>query len=295
MQSKGPLWSELSASARAELIPIVSTAILVGAGEATPDALVRLAHLTPFSKENEATAVTDVTGMLMLVNLAVVIWFAYRALEESFDRKAPVTLDAKLVGLGTAFLTSADLISYGVKSQHPEGTVYALLVLLLVFIVPFFLIERRTTGAKPDDEVDVGRHAMAALALHGGVARAPAGNADRPPNLFVSQASLPGAEEQPLPDIEGHSEDYDLIHFDTEPGDVLVHHYRTLHGAGGNLSRYQVRRAASIRYTGDDVRFETRTAAPKLLHLKEQLQNGDRLNDADHPVVWRRSRNARAA
>ena len=115
------------------------------------------------------------------------------------------------------------------------------------------------------------------------------------PNLFVSQASLPGAEEQPLPDIEGHSEDYDLIHFDTEPGDVLVHHYRTLHGAGGNLSRYQVRRAASIRYTGDDIRFRTRPAAPKLLHLKEQLQDGDRLNDADHPVVWRRSRNARAA
>jgi hypothetical protein len=62
------------------------------------------------------------------------------------------------------------------------------------------------------------------------------------PNVFMTQTPLLGAEGEPLPDIEGHMEDYDLIYFETEPGDVLVHHYRTVHGAGGNNTRYQVRR-----------------------------------------------------
>jgi ectoine hydroxylase-related dioxygenase (phytanoyl-CoA dioxygenase family) len=86
------------------------------------------------------------------------------------------------------------------------------------------------------------------------------------PNVFIAQTPLPGAEGQLLPDIEGHMEDYDIIHFDMEPGDIIVHHYRTIHGAGGNHSRYQVRRAASLRYCGDDIRFQTRPWAPRQLH-----------------------------
>lgn len=108
------------------------------------------------------------------------------------------------------------------------------------------------------------------------------------PNVFVSQTPLPGAEGCDLPDIEGHPEEYDLIHFDVEPGDVLVHHYRTIHGTGGNTSRYQVRRAASIRYCGDDIRVKSRPWAPKQLHHQNQLQNGDALSGPDFPVVWSR-------
>ena len=66
------------------------------------------------------------------------------------------------------------------------------------------------------------------------------------PNVFVSQAPLPGAQGEMLPDIEGHMDDYDLVHFNVEPGDVIVHHYRTVHGAGGNARRYQVRRARPL-------------------------------------------------
>jgi ectoine hydroxylase-related dioxygenase (phytanoyl-CoA dioxygenase family) len=109
------------------------------------------------------------------------------------------------------------------------------------------------------------------------------------PNVFISQTPLPGAEEDPMPDIEGNEDKFDIVHFDTEPGDVLVHHYRTLHGAGGNLSRYQVRRAASIRYVGDDIRYKTRAAAPRQLHLRSTFADGDRLCEPDFPVVWRRS------
>jgi Phytanoyl-CoA dioxygenase (PhyH) len=108
------------------------------------------------------------------------------------------------------------------------------------------------------------------------------------PNVFIAQTPLPGAEGEPLPDIEGHMEDYDIVHFDVEPGDVIVHHYRTIHGAGGNHSRYQVRRAASLRYCGDDIRFQTRPWAPRQLHHTTRLKDGDPLSGPDFPVVWSR-------
>lgn len=106
------------------------------------------------------------------------------------------------------------------------------------------------------------------------------------PNVFISQAPIPGSEGDNLPDIENNLEDYDIIHFDVEPGDVLVHHYRTIHGTGGNHSRYQVRRAASLRYCGEDIRFKTRAWAPKQLHHTNSLKTGDPLDCSDFPVVW---------
>ena len=115
------------------------------------------------------------------------------------------------------------------------------------------------------------------------------------PNVFVAQTPLPGAQGEPLPDIEGHMEDYDLVQFDVEPGDMIVHHYKTLHGAGANHSRYQVRRAASLRYCGDDIRFCTRPWAPKQLHHTHRLSDGDPLSGPDFPLVWSRRKDRQAA
>ena len=108
------------------------------------------------------------------------------------------------------------------------------------------------------------------------------------PNVFVSQTSLPGAEGETLPDIDGHPDDYDLVHFNVEPGDVIVHHFRTLHGSGGNLSRYQPRRAASIRYCGDDIHFKKRPWTPRQLHQTTEVIEGAPLHGRDFPIVWRR-------
>ncbi len=107
------------------------------------------------------------------------------------------------------------------------------------------------------------------------------------PNVFVSQTELPGAEGDVLPDIEGNSEGFDIVSFDAEPGDVIVHHYRTIHGSGGNLSRYQPRRAISLRYCGDDVRVKKRPWAPRQLHHRKVLSDGEPLSGPDFPVVWR--------
>lgn len=108
------------------------------------------------------------------------------------------------------------------------------------------------------------------------------------PNVFVSQTTLPGAEGKVLPDIEGEPDKHDIVHFDVEPGDLVVHHFRTVHGAGGNLSRYQVRRALSIRYCGDDIIAKQRPWAPRQLHYTAPLNYGRSLDGPDFPVVWRR-------
>ena len=108
------------------------------------------------------------------------------------------------------------------------------------------------------------------------------------PNLFVTRARMPGSEGDLLPDIDADPDAYDIIRFEAEPGDIIVHHYKTIHGSGGNLSRYQVRRAASLRYCGDDIRFKTRPGVPPQLHHTRRLADGDKLGGPDFPVVWRR-------
>jgi hypothetical protein len=115
------------------------------------------------------------------------------------------------------------------------------------------------------------------------------------PNVFVAQTPLPGAQGDILPDIEGRPEDFDIVQFDVEPGDIVVHNYKTVHGAHGNTSRYQVRRAASIRYCGDDIRTCIRPGAPKQLHHIAPLPPGERLSGPDFPVVYERPARGQAA
>jgi ectoine hydroxylase-related dioxygenase (phytanoyl-CoA dioxygenase family) len=51
-------------------------------------------------------------------------------------------------------------------------------------------------------------------------------------------------------------EEMDVVSWQLDPGDVVVHHPMTLHGSGGNATATSRRRALSVRYAGDDVRFQ---------------------------------------
>ncbi len=62
---------------------------------------------------------------------------------------------------------------------------------------------------------------------------------------------------EPLPDIDGERERYDIVSFDTEPGDVIVNHLLTVHSAHGNNSERR-RRAIVYRLAGDDARYAER-------------------------------------
>ena len=52
-----------------------------------------------------------------------------------------------------------------------------------------------------------------------------------------------------------------MFGWDLEPGDLTIHHVRTLHAAGGNLGSTR-RRALSVRYCGDDAVVRVKPGAP---------------------------------
>jgi hypothetical protein len=107
-------------------------------------------------------------------------------------------------------------------------------------------------------------------------------------NYFISDATSVEDEGEEIPKIDGHEADFDLVCFTPEPGDVVVHHLRTLHGAGGNRSLTSTRRGVTFRYGGDDVTHKFRNHAPP--QDVSNLRDGDPL-DKDptlHPIVWPR-------
>ena len=104
-------------------------------------------------------------------------------------------------------------------------------------------------------------------------------------NMLVTQTAIPGAPYEKCPDIEANEADYDIVSFDVEPGDVIIHHIRTLHGAGGNKTA-NMRRAISFRYCGDDVRYYERPGTIPQADVRQPLKTGDRLSSQDYPMVF---------
>ncbi|MEA3056946.1 MAG: hypothetical protein QOD30_2378 [Actinomycetota bacterium] len=60
-----------------------------------------------------------------------------------------------------------------------------------------------------------------------------------------------------LPDIERARDDFDVVSWAVEPGDVVVFHANVLHG-GAPISPGRRRRTVSLRYFGDDAVFSPR-------------------------------------
>lgn len=108
------------------------------------------------------------------------------------------------------------------------------------------------------------------------------------PNVLISQSSHPLSPFDRLPDIEANRSDYDIISFDVEPGDVIIHHVMTVHGSRGNMSKNQVRRAVSLRYCGDDIVYCDRPGAMVQPYLIDKPDEGAPLYSKDYPLVWPR-------
>lgn len=108
------------------------------------------------------------------------------------------------------------------------------------------------------------------------------------PNFFVSTTPIPDTDGEIVPDFHGDRRNAELLCFDTEPGDITVHHALTLHGAEGNHSVSTRRRAMSVRYCGDDARYRLRRGAMRKPH-HDVVRPGDILDHPDCPVVWRAS------
>jgi len=106
------------------------------------------------------------------------------------------------------------------------------------------------------------------------------------PNVFVGQTVMDDKGLPTLPDIEGNEDDYDIVYFDVEPGDVIVHDYRVAHGSRGNTTLDRTRRAVSLRFAGDDATVLHRASAPAEFPFDADLQDGDPLDSTTYPVVW---------
>lgn len=95
-----------------------------------------------------------------------------------------------------------------------------------------------------------------------------------------------------LGDIRDHPEKYEFISWSVAPGDVVIHHPLTIHGAPGNLSQSKRRRAMATRWFGDDARWDdSRPHFMQRLGHKENfpypsLEQGAPMDDPLFPKLW---------
>ena len=89
----------------------------------------------------------------------------------------------------------------------------------------------------------------------------------------------------PAPDIDASPGDYDTASWELSPGDCLAFHGKTLHGAYANTSATARRRALSVRFTGDDIRWHPRLYAPTDPNAPK-LRAGDPIDGERYPIVW---------
>lgn len=105
------------------------------------------------------------------------------------------------------------------------------------------------------------------------------------PNYFITDLLMPDTEGEAVPDFHKDKRNQEILSFVTVPGDLTVHHARTIHGADGNASTDIRRRAISVRYCGDDVRYHFRKGVPRKPHHQD-VAEGDVLDHPACPVVW---------
>ena len=104
---------------------------------------------------------------------------------------------------------------------------------------------------------------------------------------FVTQQPFHGSPQPKLPDIEGAEGNYDIVYIPAQPGDAIVHHANTVHGATGNTGGRD-RRAFSLHYLGDDIRYREREAGGLYLGKSPALSEGDRMDSEEFPLIWTR-------
>lgn len=76
-----------------------------------------------------------------------------------------------------------------------------------------------------------------------------------------------------------------VLEWQMEPGDAVIFDYRTVHGARGNVTSNR-RRALSLRWVGDDVRYAERPGRTSPPFTGHGMVPGQRLREDWFPVIW---------
>jgi ectoine hydroxylase-related dioxygenase (phytanoyl-CoA dioxygenase family) len=88
----------------------------------------------------------------------------------------------------------------------------------------------------------------------------------------------------PLPDVDADPVRFPIRSFECNPGDVLFFHPRTLHSALGSAPTHP-RRTFSIRFLGDDIRWQPKRSIFYGSLSKVSLREGDPLSGPDFPEL----------
>jgi ectoine hydroxylase-related dioxygenase (phytanoyl-CoA dioxygenase family) len=105
------------------------------------------------------------------------------------------------------------------------------------------------------------------------------------PRKFADSTDHVAPEFEPVPEIDANR--YSLLGWDLAPGDCVVFHGLTLHGAAA-VPMVNRRRAFSSRWTGDDARFVLRGG---IMSPPPPAEGGPKpgspMDSQAFPVVWR--------
>ncbi len=106
------------------------------------------------------------------------------------------------------------------------------------------------------------------------------------PARFTNSRPHEATGFEPVPDIAAARDEYDLLGWDLAPGDCVVFHALTLHGAPGNRQQ-QRRRAFASRWCGDDARFVLRQGYMSPPPPADAPPPGAPMDSDAFPVAWR--------
>lgn len=88
-----------------------------------------------------------------------------------------------------------------------------------------------------------------------------------------------------VPDPDRNPEAYRVLEWPMEPGDAVLFHFRTVHGARANMTPKR-RRAFSLRWLGDDARYAERPGRTSPPFPGHGMKPGERLREDWFPTVW---------
>lgn len=92
---------------------------------------------------------------------------------------------------------------------------------------------------------------------------------------------------EPVPDINGDRDQYNILGWDMAPGDAVCFNYMTLHGAPANLQKSNRRRAFSLRVVGDDARWAVRQGVTSPPFRQITLAHGAVMDAPEFPLLFR--------
>lgn len=108
------------------------------------------------------------------------------------------------------------------------------------------------------------------------------------PTSFSSESRFGEIDLEPIPDFEAERGEHRIVSFDLEPGDVVLHHPATVHGAPANLSSERRRRGLAVRWLTGDVHYEPREGSSAVINtyvdgLAQTIGSGDVLGGQGFP------------